>query len=43
MEAYLITFLLGIVVGAATKILIPWPWAENHVREGWRWLAKKIP
>lgn len=36
-------FILGIVVGAIGKTLLPIPAFDDRVRAGWRWLASKIP
>ncbi len=35
-------FIIGVVVGAIAKTLIPWPAMDDKVREGWRWLRAKI-
>ena len=36
-------FILGAIVGALVKTLLPWPFLDDRVREAWRWIASKIP
>lgn len=36
-------FILGAVVGAIVKTLLPYPALDDKVREGWRFIARKIP
>ncbi len=36
-------FIFGLIVGAVAKVLLPWPYMDDKVREGWRYVAKKIP
>lgn len=35
-------FLIGAVVGAIVKTLLPLPWADDRIRAGWRWLEAKV-
>ena len=35
-------FLIGVAVGAIVKTLLPWPYGDDKVRAGWRWLETKV-
>ncbi len=34
-------FAFGTAVGIIVKTLLPWPWADDRIRAGWRWLEHK--
>ncbi len=39
----MIAFLLGAVAGIIFMALVPTPWLDAKVLEGWRYIVRKIP